>query len=285
MELQHNQYLSPECSDAFWAFARERYAILLRRRAGQPKPWTEDRVLQTVFFTNVFREDDRVTIWFRENIREKVAEDPVRALFACCLFRLFTLPSTAEALMNSEQGNLFEEWNHEHAVEVMLTLSPLLTGAYMIRGFQGMKKAESVAGIASLIWRERHEITVEMLAHGSIEFATKRLQEFPGIGGFMGYEMATDLRHTCVLRDAIDLDTWANPGPGCLRGLKELFAQHRDNLHSMRLLLRESHSRPELWPLEYPRMELREVEHTLCEFSKYMSAKRGNQPKRNFKGA
>ena len=60
---------------SYFGFVRERYRILLQRRAGKPKPWTADRVLQEHYFTNVFREDDKTTVWFREHIREPLRDD------------------------------------------------------------------------------------------------------------------------------------------------------------------------------------------------------------------
>ena len=39
----------------------ERWSILKKREAGQSKPWTEDKVLQSEYFCNVNREDDKVT--------------------------------------------------------------------------------------------------------------------------------------------------------------------------------------------------------------------------------
>lgn len=42
----------------FWAFVDEREAIRLRRQAGRPWPWTDDAVLRDHHFTNVRRADD-----------------------------------------------------------------------------------------------------------------------------------------------------------------------------------------------------------------------------------
>lgn len=49
----------------FFAFARERHATYLRRQSGAPEPWTDDPILRKFRFTNVFRELDRTTVWFR----------------------------------------------------------------------------------------------------------------------------------------------------------------------------------------------------------------------------
>ena len=40
-----------------------------------------------------------------------------------------------------------------------------------------------------------------------------------GLGGFMAYEIACDLRYTKMLEYASDKMVWSNPGPGAVRGL------------------------------------------------------------------
>ena len=50
--------------DRFFSYINERHAIYIRRQAGVKPFWTEDKILQTYSFCNVFRELDTVTIWF-----------------------------------------------------------------------------------------------------------------------------------------------------------------------------------------------------------------------------
>ena len=53
----------------------------LRPEAGLPAPWTDDRILRDYYFTNVYRELDKTTVWFRENVRDPLRDDP-RVIFA-----------------------------------------------------------------------------------------------------------------------------------------------------------------------------------------------------------
>jgi 5-hmdU DNA kinase, helical domain len=48
---------------ALFNFIAERERIRCRRAAGEPPPWTADPILREWSFTNVRREDDRVTRW------------------------------------------------------------------------------------------------------------------------------------------------------------------------------------------------------------------------------
>lgn len=81
----------------FFADARERHAIYLRRRAGRPKPWTDDLVMQNYKITNVFRELDRTTTWIRTHVRDPMQDDPL-ALPVIALARWFNLIPTLETI-------------------------------------------------------------------------------------------------------------------------------------------------------------------------------------------
>lgn len=136
------------------------------------------------------------------------------------------------------------------------------------------------------------------------------LCQFPFMGPFMAYEVVTDLRHTALLDRAPDIMTWANPGPGAFRGLNRIAGRdlrasvpRELAIKEMRALLEYSRH-PRYWPQfkrirhdmvdasypsrelmyqmahidregedHWPAWEMREVEHTLCEFDKYERAR------------
>jgi hypothetical protein len=116
------------------------------------------------------------------------------------------------------------------------------------------------------------------------------------IGSFMAYELVTDLRHTALLRDAPDINTWAATGPGAARGLDWVFGGptvprgygkpkwEAADLAEMMVLLEMSRD-PRNWPAEWPRWELREVEHTLCEYDKWKRGCNGEKLKRTYVGS
>lgn len=72
---------------AFFAYATERYMIRIRRERGDPRPWTDDKVLQAYRFCNVFREHDTTTKWIRERITPDAYGD--RLLGAMIIARWF----------------------------------------------------------------------------------------------------------------------------------------------------------------------------------------------------
>src|SRR5690349_12726961 len=47
--------------DTYWRFAASRQAMFMKRVAGERPPWTDDPVLASHRFTNVYRAADRVS--------------------------------------------------------------------------------------------------------------------------------------------------------------------------------------------------------------------------------
>ena len=108
------------------------------------------------------------------------------------------------------------------------------------------------------------------------------------LGGFMAYEVITDLRHTYLLENAPDIMTWCNLGPGAKRGIgRVLFPQDwNDRLRSSggKVDSKTTFPVPEDWeellgqlmeelqnllPDNFPVLEMRDIEHSLCELDKY----------------
>lgn len=54
--------------DMFWKYVHERQMVWFRRQRGDPEPWTQDTVLQTYFFCNVYRELDKGSQYFKDQV-------------------------------------------------------------------------------------------------------------------------------------------------------------------------------------------------------------------------
>lgn len=257
----------------------ERHQIYLRKQEGLPVPWTEDPILQSYRFCNVFRELDKVTIWFRENIREKYPNHEY-LWFPFCLGRRINLIDTMEHL-----GTLMIDWDAEDAQEILDYRKDfgdkIYNGAYMLTtGGRSVPKNEDLCwNIIQPLWEKREEITdalemdVVSLEDAFNLFATGHV----GFSDFLAYEIVTDLRHTRYLKDAPDIYTWANAGPGAMRGLNRLFGRKVSKKikacqanQEMQYLLQEA----ELYlPDWFPKLEMRDIEHSLCEVDKYLRVK------------
>jgi hypothetical protein len=309
----------------FFAYARERHATHLRRIAGEERPWTKEPILQEYRFTNVFRELDKTTEWFRKNVRDPLRDKP-EALLATVLFRMLNRIEVGEALFTqnelfpvmdpSGEMSAFEKYLDDgdvrdlrRAIKAAVPRGPYVTGAYIISTPPGYKKLDGALKVVDDFaktsdWRR---VAESWMRGGSgstdLQFAFKWLQDFDYLGSFHSYEIVTDLRHTKLLGRARDVNKWANIGPGCRRGMNRIMERTRpgdvsgrkrwglklpdeDVLSEMRALLSNSLD-ARYWPQfsktagwsknagefrgagDWPRWEMRDVEHTLCEFDKF----------------
>lgn len=302
-------------SKPFFDFIQERYRIFLKKEAKEPRPWTDDDILDYYKFTNVFREDDATTVWFRNNVRDKLKND-FDIILATVVFRWFNRTTSGEALFNAQdlfndkQRTAYEVYRETGDGEVLQNSlikyigphGPFVTGAYIIKTPDGMTKLTGVCWALQEFWKDKYELifktggaTVRQMVgwkeaaeimtkpgnHVTLQQAWDWLKKFSYLGDFMAYEVVTDLRFTGVLENAVDINTWANAGPGAMRGLNRLygrelrFGQKKEKWNDeMHQLLLESRSE-ENWPWRDRPLEMREIEHSLCEFDKYCRANNG----------
>lgn len=283
MRLDEVAKLTP--LDRFVYWIRERHQIYLKKQLGLPKPWTNDLVLRRWWFTNPYRENDKVTVWFRENLRGPLAEDD-EVVFATLCFRWFGLPSTAELLISGGNGvNLFLDWSCKEAIRRLEEASgkgvPLFTGAYVITagGSSKPKIPRVCQDYIDPLWDAREEILDE-IKRGlyerklSLSDLHDYLGDFHGLGGtgFMGAQMVCDLKHTWVGRDCPDWWTWASPGPGSAKGLSYVLNEYvevedgRAFLEKLNILRDKVNS---MLPSNMDELHAQDLQSCLCEFHKY----------------
>lgn len=268
----------------FFYWINERHSIYLKKEGGAPRPWTRDSVLDKYKFTNVFRELDRTTVWMRKNFTGPNSDRPAEEiLFNCCLFRMFGTMEFAEA------HGWVQQWDAKRAKAIarerLNNKQKVFTGAYIITN-QGLKdpKEQVVADMfLTPIWNARKELAQLAKETNSLEALHKALGKFQGWGGggFMAYEVVTDLNHTTVLPEASDRFTWANAGPGAKRGLNRIYgrplhhnSKNQDWNTEMLVLLKTA---PERLGGHIPKadFDMRSIEHSLCEWDKYMRVSLG----------
>lgn len=308
--------------EQFFGWINERHGIYLRKTAGVPAPWTDDRIFQRYKFTNAFRELDRGTQALHVMVQRHTLEDgPARFLAAedcdrddlgdlvwnIWWYRLFNLDVHANHFSGRGSSPSGPDELYEYLRDQWKQGNKIFTSAHMTSGRPFEDKIDTYRSAVDEAWKHRLEIVDCCMSTRSMQAVYDELRLHYLIGGFVGYEIVCDLRFTPLLQDAHDVYTWANMGPGAQRGLRRIGLPHRnqqDGLESMRHLfsLAADHlDRRVLYhlPMEhkrnatggtdavgfyrggptdadllvygrYPPFELREIEHSLCEFDKYM---------------
>ncbi len=265
---------------AYWITERE---AIWRRRLEQenPKPWSEDRVFQTVYFCNVHREKDKVTKWIRENYTKDFFGKNYD--LAICASRLFNFPPT---LLNI--SNDLVQFNPESILDTLHARQDhgdqVWGGAYLITT-HGQKMPKSVYCVQVLCEADRL-LPLDGITHCKDAFDI--IQTIDGFGSFLSAQIAADLKNTVGhnLYNAYDKDEFAAPGPGSLRGLT-WFMDHNvtkstfgPNLLECRQWL-ESSSAAHLMLT----VDNQDLQNCLCEYDKYMRVKSGTgRSKRKYDG-
>jgi len=276
--------LDPEKVEDFFETARLRERIRLSKESGHPWPWTNDPIFQEWRFCNVRREDDKTTVWFRENIRDPLKNNSCKVVEATVIFRWFNRIEVGEKIKDLLLGT----WNSDEAHKRLQGVKPVVTGAYMRSSPMGYGKLEGVLQCvdAALLYipaiLERRFKSPS--APKTLEEAWKDFKGLSFMGPFGAYEVVSDLRWTSVLSGATDIMTWAHPGPGCCRGLRRVVGDEfpkEEALDLMRDLLEYSRN-SHYWPEECVPWEMREVEHWLCEYDKICRARFGSRLKRRY---
>lgn len=273
-----------------WDWMNERHRVYLRKQAGLPKPWTKDPILRDYRFCNVFRELDTVTVWIDQFIR-KPYRGNTNLPFMLAVARTINWPPTLKAIMDADLWPTKDRWEADEVSKVMQGIADgggkVYTGAYMIR-------AESDRGCDWYSWTKHEYITNIVLGRvwsrrrewpfSTLQEAHAWLMKFHGWGPFMAYEVITDIRHTGFLAGAPDIDTWANAGPGALRGINRLLGipldqsmKQQDACKVMQELLEiaTSKSSPLTEEVRERGLEMRDIEHSLCETDKWLRVQNG----------
>ena len=281
--------------------ARQEIAKL--KNAGVPKPWTDDPIFQNYRFCNVFREDDVVTKWIHDNIRVPYADHSM-LWFMLAIARQINHPDTLSMLIEVadtvDEDWWIPEFMTENLIEYQNEGYKVYTGAYMIRGENNKnapwvnwpKVRYTAEVVCGRLFEQRNDITPFLENCDSLQEAWKILNNdkyYIGWGPFLSYEWVTDLRHTRYLNQAADIMTWANAGPGAIRGLNRL------NNRKLDKQVPAADTNQEMWEClnqlktedywqDYE-LEMRDIEHSLCELDKYERVRLGQgRPRQKYLG-
>lgn len=274
--------------EGYFAWIKERQSIFLKKEEGLPFPWSEDWILTDYKFTNIWRENDRVTRWMRTNWTNQRDQRPLGdILFNTCVFRMFGTSEFAGAVGWSSDSS---PWDAQSVIRLardrLSRKERVFTGAYIItnQGLTLPKEEVVVNHFLTPLWDIRHDLASQMQSMNSLEGSHRLLGRFKGWGGggFMAYEVVTDLNYTPLLIAASDRYTWANAGPGAKRGLNRMHERplnfeaktHGWNGEMQELLILAAHHLPpEIH--RNPMCDMRMIEHCLCEWDKYERVRLG----------
>jgi hypothetical protein len=282
--------------DRYFAFIRERNEIYNRKAGGQEWPWTDDEILRTYRFTDIYRERDRTSLHYQRTVRDYYTQDDAFILPGTVLYRWFNRIETCEHFFQQPDfGNrsVFERYinvDGDKDIRILLEClakipTPHVTGAFIINGKPRHEKGEGVLCYFHQWCKKPWEETWQkwlLEKPPTLQQMYEWLREdCYGLGPFMAAQLVADLKYLPFMQYSAIVDdwwTWAAPGPGSMKGLN--------------LVMNRPISQP--WPLvewQTTIQELNSIENDAlkdlgpfhcqdtqnhcCEFSKYEKARMG----------
>jgi hypothetical protein len=279
--------------DAFWNFVVERQSIYHKRMVlGESAPWTQDYILRSYFFTNVYRELDKGTIFLIRNLLK--LQDDKDLLFAIMVYRLFNDIDTFRFLMLRCKMTKYGAWDWERASRYLNAYenhgSRVFTDAFTVTGvkFGGFPdKIRNICWLIGNLQRQTPALLDALKSANSLKRVWQIFNDTQGFGRFLAYELAIDVNYSRLI--TFSEDDWVNAGPGCKRGIQWIWGKRdpgrkwEDYISYLRARqgdFIQSIGRDEQWQSVYPGypLTLRSIEHSLCEFQKYARARYHTNP-------
>lgn len=280
MNIADVKKLSPLERLTYWI--KERESIRLKKEAGEPKPWTDDTILQSYRFCNVRRMDDKVSRWLMTNWYEPY-KDHKNVLLACVLARQLNNPDSLGEI------GFPERWDPKKVATVLEKRVERglrnFSAAYMITGTLGGTKVEQIVyKVADPIYKRP-----PVVDRSSLRTTAENLLPYKGFSTFIAGQVVADLRWT-MTGTWEDKNRWAPKGPGSVRGLNRLNGQPHDRpmktkefeegltnvIFTLKKLIPSTITR---------RIEAHDYQSCLCEFDKYeRTLFEGRRPKQKYPG-
>lgn len=274
----------------FWEFAYERQRIWRRRTIDRlPWPWTDDPVLQKYRFTNVHRELDRGTITLRRLVHSQLTRTSLEAVvYNTMAYRVFNRAEMWEEVrpFAATRGDIASTRNMiRHYVEnggkiapAAWTVSPLthLPGdTWLERAFAGMDRWDTYA------------ITEGLRDCATFMEAFKLMKGIPLMGHVLRVQCILDFTYLFPFTDDEEFPLYSSAGKhkgkreewdpiGPAEGLKSAGGLSLYDLRHRQtelLLNRGLDWRIVMWDAK-PHLTVADIEHTLCEYSKYVAVHR-----------
>lgn len=268
--------------ETYLRFVVERHRVWEARQLGLPGPWTDDPILRSRKFTNVFRVLDPGSQFVFE-LAESDTPSRRDVLARCLLYRLTNaVPAWRHAQSELGRMPLAEDIGPDLLMlwqDYRASGQTVFNPAYIVYpghpgkpGVSGSDKLTTVFNrVNSFLRSERAE---RFLGAESLAQQYTAIVSHPDLGEFTAMQVSTDVNYTWAgLQDVDAEDTFIQAGPGAIRGARRVnpAVTPRVMIESLTDMWRQRDDVPrvEVRPGVTRLPSLMDIQNTLCEFSKY----------------
>jgi hypothetical protein len=270
---------------------RERERIRIKKQEGLPKPWSDDPIFQTTYFTNVHREDDKVTRWIRDYYSRWVG-DPLFE-YNIVFSRFINWPPTLSFVGYIQTHN---PRNLEDLLNFMSDQGTKVWGGAYVITTHGIKMPKAkylcervLTGVYEALPSLLPMCRAPLLGHpATCAGAANALLRIEGIGSFLAGQIVADLKNTLdhPLFRAEDKYTFSVPGPGSLRGASWYMYGESTGVSPAKFEAAITQIAKDLVQHDVDYVCMQDLQNCLCEFDKYMRIKTGTgRSKRLYDGS
>lgn len=219
----------PGAYELYWKFAYERQKAFEARARGDKGPWTDDPILQTYKFCNVFRAADRVSQYMiRDVCYNPEPSVPDDRLFQIVAFRMFSSIATWDSIQDylgrAPIINDLASGRFEQALEQAREQNgKLYTNAFILCATNAYGQTKKHLNHIELFkdMFVNQGLGQKILNAASLKEIYDYLHTFPLMGDFMSYQTAIDINYSDLVN--FSENEFTKAGPGALRGIKKVF--------------------------------------------------------------
>lgn len=211
--------------DMYWQFAFERQEIFHRRLAGEHSPWTDDLILRTYRFTNVYRAADKASQFLIRHVIYTGDMSEEEVFFRTILFKLFNRIETW-ALLRDRLGppswKTFDFDQYNSVLDGALQAGKrLYSSAYIMPVPPFGARTKHTNHLVLLVQMMKAGVSREIASARSLKEVFGILRSWPSIGDFLAFQYAVDLNYSEVTNFS-EMD-FVVAGPGARRGILKAF--------------------------------------------------------------
>ena len=293
--------------EAFFAFVYERQNIWHKRSFLQlPAPWTEDKILQTYKFCNVYRELDGGTLAITKYLQQEYS--PEQKLFNIVAYRFFNRRNTIDhlfgGLLNPQD---FDFLAYERRFDNIKKQENIFSNAYLVSShaynptYRPQDKHVQILLMLNDLKSKMSAFVADLQTHNAAEGLQIVRRYVPLAGDFLCGQILLDATYAGNLV-SYTADDFLVVGPGAHWGLNIIFntklskpeAQEKCRyLYQIQAqIFAEMKAQTgrnwqdicwqnQTYP-NYPYLCLHDVQNSLCEFRKYWRLKSGEKAKKRY---
>ena len=215
-----------EVFDTYWRFAALRQLLFMRRVARSLPPWTDDPVLSSYRFTNVYRATDRVSQYLIRNVLYRGEQTGEEIFFRGILFKFFNRIETWERLEAKAGPITWRGFDFDRYATALDAIAehqgPIYSAAYIMPSpaFGYRRKHLNHLRLLESMMLDGAPFRVER-AH-SLREVFEILRSYPSLGNFLAFQFAIDLNYSAML-DFSEMECVV-AGPGAHSGIRKCFA-------------------------------------------------------------